>query len=125
MSWNIGKSEYEQRATFWKIQEDNKTWATVSLTTSHRDKEKNWHNSNWGFVRFVGKAYEGLKSLKEKDIIVIKAGTISSEPYIDGDGKKQFPKNPQITVFAWEKYNPQAKSETASPDPSEESEFPF
>lgn len=123
MSWNIGKSEYDQIATFWEIKEDHDTWAVVSLGTSRRDKDKNWHNSNWGFVRFVGNAYKGLKTLNKKDRIVIKAGNISSEPY-EKDGKTEYPKSPQIAVFAWEKYTGVKKEDAV--DPSEDGEdFPF
>jgi hypothetical protein len=125
MSWNIGKSEYDQIATFWSIKEDHDTWAVVSISTSHRDKDKNWHNSNWNFVRFVGAAYKGLKALKEKDKIIIDAGRISSEPY-EKDGKREFPKTPQITVFAWKKYVPAQVAEQDKVDPSEgDEEFPF
>jgi hypothetical protein len=123
MAWNLGKSEYDQIATFWEIKEDHDTWAVVSLSTSRRDKEKSWHNSNWGFVRFVGNAYKGLKSLNKKDRIVIKAGIVSSEPY-EKDGKTEYPKNPQFTVFAWEKYTGVKKEDAV--DPSEDGEdFPF
>lgn len=122
MSWNIGKSEYDQIATFWKIKEDHDTWAVVALSTSHKDKNKEWHNSNWNFVRFVGTAYKNIKTLKEKDKIVIKAGSISSEPY-EKDGKTEYPKTPQIAVFAWERYNPVKKEDVV--DPSEAEDFPF
>jgi len=125
MSWNIGKSEYDQIATFWSIKEDHDTWAVVSISTSHKYKDKNWHNSNWNFVRFVGTAYKNLKTLKEKDKVVIKSGRISSEPY-EKDGKKEFPKTPQITVFAWERYVPNQPSGAEKVDPSEDGEeFPF
>jgi len=114
MSWNIGESRYPQICTFWKIAEDHETWATVSLGTSSKDKEKNWHNSNWPFCRFVGTAYRGLDELREKDRIVIKSGKIDREPYIDKDGNKQYPKNEKITIFAWEKYVPEENGGSGS-----------
>lgn len=103
MSWNIGEARYPQVATFWEIKEDHDIWAVVSISTSRKDKEKEWHNSNWSFCRFVGNAYKGLHDLEKKDRIVIKAGVIAQEAY-DSDGEKKYPKNPQITIFAWEKY---------------------
>jgi single-stranded DNA-binding protein len=126
MSWSIGENKYPQIATFWKIAEDHDTWAVVSLSTSNKDKDKNWHNSNWNFVRFVGaEAYKNLKTLNKQDKIVIKSGRISQEQYTDKDGKLQFPKNPQITVFAWEKYVPAKKEDSVDPSEPTEEEFPF
>jgi hypothetical protein len=123
MAWNIGEHRYDQRATFWKIVEDKGTWATVSLGTSHKDKEKNWHNSNWSFCRFVGNAYKGLDELQEKDQIVILSGLIDRDPYLDKDGVKQWPKNEKITIFAWKKYVPEnAPEEEVTGVPEEEIE---
>ena len=127
MSWNIGENKYPQVATFWKVQEDKGTYATVSLSTSKKDKDKNWHNSNWSYVRFVGNAYDDLKSLKEKDKIIIKAGQISREPYKDKGEKVVWPKNEQITVFAWTRYEPEDRGEVDTPPQVEEDsdELPF
>ena len=127
MSWSIGERRYPQVATFWDIKESKGNYAVVSLSTSSRDKEKNWHNSNWGFCRFVGSAVEGLEDLKEKDRIVIKSGKIAKDMYIDKDGNKAFPKNEQITIFAWEKYVPEDRGESGGMDtpPEVEEELPF
>ena len=130
MSWKIGENKYPQMATFWKIVEDHDTWAVVSLGTSTKDKEKKWHNSNWGFCRFVGKnAYNGIKDLEEKDRIIIKSGLIDQEAYTDKDGKKVYPKYPKITIFAWEKYEPESQDDDAPPvvEESEEddNDLPF
>jgi single-stranded DNA-binding protein len=128
MSWMIGEHRYPQVVTFWKVVEDKGTYAVVSLGTSNKDKDKNWHNSNWSFCRFVGNAYKGLDELSEKDRIVIKSGLISREPYTDKDGKKAYPKNEQITIFAWEKYVPEDKGGTGdmdTPPMTEDEPLPF
>jgi single-stranded DNA-binding protein len=109
MSWNIGEQRYPQVATFWKIAEEKDNYAVVSLGTSSKDKEKNWHNSNWSFVKFVGNAHKGLDALKEGDKIIIKSGKIDRDAWVDKEGKKQYPKNEKITVFAWEPYVPEQR----------------
>lgn len=126
MSWNIGEHRYPQIATFWEVKESKNSYAVVSLSTSSKDKEKVWHNSNWGFCRFVGKAVEGLDDLKEKDRIVIKSGKIAKDVYTDKDGNKAYPKNEQITIFAWEKYVPEDREDGDMDTPPEvEEELPF
>jgi hypothetical protein len=103
MAWNIGEHRYPQVSTFWGVKEKHDKYAIVSLSTSRKDKEGNWFNSNWGFVRFVGKAVNGLDELEPKDRIEIVSGMITSEPYMK-DGEKAYPKTPQIVVFAWKRY---------------------
>lgn len=103
MSFNIGERRYATVATYWQTREKHEKYAIVSLSTSRKDKEGNWYNSNWGFVRFVGNAINGLDELEPKDRIEIVQGTISSEPYMK-DGEKLYPKTPQIVVFAWKRY---------------------
>jgi len=122
MSWNIGEHRYPQVATFWKIVEDKESYAVVRLSTSRRDKEKNWHNSSWSFCRFVGNAYNNLESLREKDKIEIVSGTISREPYVDQNGEKTYPKNEQITVFAWKLYVPENNNSSMDNPPVVEDE---
>jgi len=129
MSWNIGEHRYPQLAKFWKIVEDKGTWAVVSLGTSSKDKEKNWHNSNWSFCRFVGNAYKNLDDLEEKDTIEILSGKIDRESYTDKDGNKAWAKNEKITIFAWKKYVPEPRDDSDAPPQIEESneqeEYPF
>jgi hypothetical protein len=99
---HIGESQYPQIVTIWEI-EDKDSYAIVKMGTSRKDKKTGeYANSNWSFVRFVGNAYKDIGQLKERDRIVIKAGGISQEPYIDKEGTKKWPKSPQIVVFAWE-----------------------
>lgn len=90
-----------QHVIVWEV-EDKGNYSLVKMGTSRKDKrDGSYKNSNWSFVRFVGKAHEKAKKLSEKDRILLKGATISLEPYMDGDEKK-WPKNPQITVFNFE-----------------------
>ena len=123
MAWQIGENKYPQQAVVWE-KEDHNTYAVVKLGTSHKDKKSgDYLNSNWSFVRFVGKAYDGIMDVPDKTRIVIKAGWITQEPYMK-DGVKTWPKSPQITVFAWDypEDSGQSKSDESS---APEEEFPF
>jgi hypothetical protein len=133
MSFKIGENKYPQLAKVWEV-EDKGTYAVVSLGTSRKDKKSDsYKNSNWKFVRFVGNAYEGIMELPLKSTIVIKSGTIDIEEYTDKDGNRAWPKQPKITVFAWEMPEPRdgesgGGSMDTPPvveDDSSDSEFPF
>ena len=127
MSLQIGESKYPQQATLWEV-EDHDTYAVAKLGTSHKDKKTGEYlNSNWSFVRFVGKAYEGIMDVPLKSRIVIKSGWITQEPYMK-DGVKTWPKSPQITVFAWTKLDDDDRpSKEDEPPVVEDSvdDFPF
>jgi len=99
---NIDK---EQRVTVWEVK-DKGSYTEVRMSSSRKDKrDDSYKNSNWSFVRFVGKAHEKAKAenLERQDRIVLKGAGVSLEDYIDADGNKQYPKNSQITVFNWER----------------------
>jgi len=117
MAFNIGEQKYPQLATFWRIQEEKDNYSIVSLGTSSKDKEKNWHNSGWGYCRFVGGANKDLDTLKEGDKIVIVSGKIDRDSWVDQEGKKQYPKNEKITIFSWEKYVPDSSARTGMDAP--------
>ena len=90
-----------QRCTIWEI-EDKGNFSLVRMSTSRKDKKTDEYvNSNWSYVRFVGKAHEKISNLKVKDRIVLKGAIVSLEPYME-NGEKKYPKHPQITVFNWE-----------------------
>jgi len=127
MAWNIGEQKYPQLATFWKIQEEQEKFSVVSLGTSSKDKEKNWHNSSWSWCRFVGNANKDLHELKEGDKIVIVSGKIDRDSWVDKDGTKQYPKNEKITIFAWKKYEPSEKEDARDVPPvvEESDDVPF
>ena len=125
MAWQIGENKYPQQCVVWE-KEDHNTYAVVKLGTSHKDKKSgDYLNSNWSFVRFVGKAYDGIMDVPDKTRIVIKSGWITQEPYMK-DGIKTWPKSPQITVFAWATLDgAEQPSKEDEPPVVEESEFPF
>jgi hypothetical protein len=100
--WHLGKSDYQQYATVWEV-EDHDTYATVKLGTSRKDKKTDSYlNSNWSFVKFVGNAYPSILEVSPKTKIIIKSGGISQEPYVNKEGVRAWPKNPQTVVFAWD-----------------------
>jgi len=101
-----------QRVTIWKIEMKN-NHALVRMGSSRKDKASGeYQNSTWSFVRFVGKAFEKIDQLKEKDRIVLKGSGISLEPYTDKEGVVKYPKSPQIVVFNWEHYEPEGSNAT-------------
>jgi hypothetical protein len=131
MSWNIGEHRYDQLAKVWSI-EDKGNYAVVKLGTWRKDKKNGnaYKNSNWGFCRFVATAYDTIDELSEGDIIVIESGTISQEEYQDQNGNRAWPKNPQITIFAWKKSEPResnssSESSYVESDNGELDEMPF
>ena len=92
----------DQYATVWKI-ENKGNYSEVSLSTSRKDKATgDYKNSNWSFVRFVGDAQAKIDLLSRQTRIVIKGMGISLEPYMNKDGEKAYPKNPQFVVFNFE-----------------------
>jgi hypothetical protein len=128
--WNVGETKYPQFVTVWKV-EDKQNYASVDVSTSRKDKKTGEYvNSNWKYVRFVGNAYnDDLVNMPKQTRIVIKAGGISSEPYVDKDGNKAWPKYPGIVVFAWE-YPPERSGGNDSqneepPEVEETDEAPF
>jgi len=94
------------RASVWSLQ-DKGTYAQVNMSTSRKDKKtEEYANSSW-YANFVGEAYKNIDELSERGTrILVKSGTLKKEPYMDKDGVRQYPKNPTMTVFAWEKYVP-------------------
>jgi len=99
-----------QRVTIWNI-EMKENHALVRMGSSRKEKSSGeYKNSTWSFVRFVGRAFEKIDQLKEKDRIVLKGAGISQEPYTDKEGNIKYPKNPQIVVFNWEPFVPEGNS---------------
>jgi len=120
MSLNISDT---QRVTIWEI-EDKGRFSLVRMSSSRKDKQtQEYKNSNWSFVRFVGKAHEKIQSegLKRQDRIVLKGATISLEDYME-DGEKKYPKHPTITVFNWEYLESDGAGRMDSPPKVETSE---
>lgn len=93
-----------QRAKISKIEyKDNYT--IVNLSTSRKTGEKEYAYSDWGFVKFVKDAHKYAMDnvLKETDVVLLVKAFQSKEAY-QKDGKKAYPKNPQIVVTQVELY---------------------
>lgn len=102
---------------------DKHTEAHLSTSRKKQDGD-GYLYSDWGFVRFLGKANTFmLESVKEGDVINIKKAMFTKEPY-QKDGEKQYPKTPQLLVFDCEMYRPGTKQagkeeEPETPDPDD------
>ena len=113
-----------QRVTIWSV-ENHDTYSMVKMSSSRKDQKSNeYKNSNWNFVRFVAEAHKKASQLKERDRIELKGAGISSEAYIDKEGKKVYPKNPQIVVFNWD-YLDAAPAEEKHPVVEDDDKMPF
>ena len=110
------------RVKVWEIN-DKDGVAEVKFSTSRKVKEdssydqvqvnngvaKNGYIADYrSFVRFVGHAYNQLKDVQLGDTITNLDAEMSTEPYWDSNNNcVAYPKNEKITVFAFEKYNPE------------------
>ena len=111
----------ETRGKVQKI-EDKGNYSVVNFSTSRKDQRTNEYvYSSWGFTRFVSKAHQYLtdNNVQEGDILTIKNGAFSREPY-EKDGQRNWPKSAQLVVFDCELYrknvNDQAQSESDATD---------
>ncbi len=74
-------------AKIWKITPADK-YADVRISTSEKDKDGNYVNSNW-FARCLGKAAKQILEIKEGERIKINKGKVSNELYTDKNGEKK------------------------------------
>jgi hypothetical protein len=89
------------RAMLWKV-ENKGNYSIVQMSSSRKDKKSNtWKNSTWSFVRFVGEAHNKISQIGDvqKVRIEITNAGLSKEEYIDKEGNKAWPQNPQLVVF--------------------------
>lgn len=101
----------------------------ANISTSRKDQQSGEYKySGFGFVRFVGKAHDFMKSVKDGDVIVIKTGIITREAYMKDD-QRMFPKNEQITVFDAELFKAGNGNQSASDEmeelPEDPDQIPF
>ena len=110
------------RCKVWEIN-DKEGMAEVKFSTSRKVKENSSYDQTQvtngvakkgyitdyrSFVRFVGHAYNQLKDVQIGDTITNLDADMSTEPYWDSNNNcVAYPKNEKITVFAFEKYNPE------------------
>lgn len=76
-------------AKVWKSTvSDNGKYIDLQISTSEKDDEGNYKNSNW-FPRAIGHAANTLKNAKREDRITITRCKFSNESYEDKDGNKK------------------------------------
>lgn len=113
--------------TVWDIDVSDK-YTTLKLSTSRKDKDSGeYKNSNWSYVRAVGKAHQLAKGLKQRDRITNVNFSMECEPYVK-DGVKQFPKSPRITFFEFdvaEGYQNRPSASPAVDEYSPDGDLPF
>lgn len=119
------------RVKVWEIN-DKEGVAEVKFSTSRPVKEnnsydkiqidngvaKNGYIADYrSFVRFVGHAYNQLKSINIGDTITNLKADMSLEPYWDSKNKCiAYPKNEKITVFEFEMYTGENNNGTKNLD---------
>lgn len=117
------------RCKVWEIN-DKDGMAEVKFSTSRKVKEdssydqiqvangvakKGYIADYRSFVRFVGHAYNQLKDIQIGDTITNLDADMSREPYWDSNNNCiAHPKNEKITVFAFEKYNPENQEQDST-----------
>jgi hypothetical protein len=115
------------KVTVWKVEGKGK-YSEVSFSSSRKEQGEGgaWLNSNWSFVRFVGKAHTKANELQAKDRIVLTKAAMTKESY-EKDGEKQYPKNPAMVVFDFEMADaPAGRNPDVPPQVAEEEpDIPF
>lgn len=106
-------------------------YSTANLSSSRKKSKEDsaYLYSDWGFVRFVGKAHEYvMANVKDGDVIVLEKSMFTKEAYTNKEGERVFPKTPQLVVFSCSLYKSnrsesvQAEVEVSVDD---EEEIPF
>jgi single-stranded DNA-binding protein len=85
-------------ATVWEY-EDKGKFTSVRISTSRKDKQDNFVNSNW-FATFVGQAHEKIEGLADRSRIKILSGQVTNEARQQDDGTKKSFTN--VVVFDFE-----------------------
>jgi len=75
-------------ATVWSV-EDKGNFVKGRISTSEKDKDGKYINSNWSAI-FVGKAKEPALALSTKDRIKIISGKINKTTTGEGEDRKSF-----------------------------------
>lgn len=122
---------YAESNSFFKVWEVDKKERECVLTlgTSRKDKRTDEYlNSNWGYVHFVGDAFEKACRLERGDRITSVKFGLSWEPYTDRDGKKTYAKSPRMVVFDFEVADSTKRNKPVdeiSDDELDDNELPF
>lgn len=119
----------DQRVRVQKVVEEKEKYIVLHLSSSRKEQDGTYKYSDWGFVRFVGKArtYISENSVGEKAILSLKKAQFTKESYMK-DGETVRPKNAQLVVFSCELYRAGSSASskpTAEVVPYDEDEIPF
>lgn len=118
-------------------------YSLIKARTARKDKQGEYHNSVWNFIRFVGKAhakidqleyelnasgdtFENGDSMKGVWIELLQWG-LQNESY-EVNGETRYPKNYTIVVFDWDfpdKDGSGYKPPEVEEDDLEDDELPF
>lgn len=103
--------------------------ANLSTSRSKGNGETGYLYSDWGFVRFVGKAHQYvMENVKDGDLIVLDRAIMTNESYTDKDsGERKFPQKPNIVVFECSLYQSDKKKseENNQAEVPPEDDIPF
>lgn len=80
MAFNIENSKYVK---VWDVTV-NERYVSADLSTSKKEKDGTYTNSNYKFCKFVGGAFEAAKNLQKGDTITIDKGAIGKRKGKDG-----------------------------------------
>lgn len=104
---------------------DGYSVATLSSSRKKGKDETGYLYSDWGFVRFVGKAHEYVSAnVQDGNILVLEKAMLTKEPYTNKDGERVYPKNDQLVVFSCHLYKKNEESGAESELPPED-DIPF
>jgi hypothetical protein len=128
MTISFGTKAFPVVLKIWKI-EDKGNYALVQASTGRKEKDKDtWVNSNWSFIRFVGKAHDKIETISPKDRITVLSGNFNNEPYVK-DGETVYPQKPQMVIFDFEVAGqssaPSGKRNFDEPPTIDENDIPF
>ena len=78
--------------------EVKKNYVKANISTSRKDQNDEYVNSNW-FAYFFGKAKDKAEKLEDKSRIFIMQGAVTCEKYEDDDGESKYYTNVKIFDF--------------------------
>lgn len=103
--------------------EDKETYIKARISTSRKDQNDNYVNSNWNAM-FVGGSKEEAKTLTDKCRIKIKSGCVTNEPYTTAAGEKKYWVTVKVFDFEKLEHNKDSGNESAPEKSGKEKEKP-
>lgn len=100
--------------TIWSIEENNGKYRGRG-STSKKNKDGTYSNSNWNNIYFVADAAEKASKLQERDRIVVKPGDIIVENiYLPEKGDKKASTYLRVTIFNFDKLDSNTQAATTN-----------